>query len=47
MLLQVARDYPGVPDLRSLTMREIRVFYDALRDELCAGTAPKTKPPKK
>jgi hypothetical protein len=38
MLLQICRDYPGLPDPRSLTLADIRFFYDGIRHEL--------KPPK-
>ena len=38
MLLQIARDYPGLPDARALTVREIRFFYEGLRRELEKGT---------
>jgi hypothetical protein len=34
MLLQISRDYPGLPDSRTLTLSEIRFFYDGLRGEL-------------
>ena len=34
MLLQVARDYPGIPDPRTLGVVEIVFFYSGLRDEL-------------
>jgi len=34
MLLQVARDYPGLPDVRTLKASEIRFFYEGLRPEL-------------
>jgi len=34
MLLQVCRNYPGIPDARSLTMAEIRFFYEGARVEL-------------
>lgn len=34
MLVQVCRDYPGLPDPRTLKLREIRFFYEALRGEL-------------
>jgi hypothetical protein len=34
MMLQVARDYPGVPDVRTLKHHQILFFYDALRAEL-------------
>ncbi len=41
MLLQVCRDYPGLPDARTLTAGEIRFFYDGLRAELHEHTKPK------
>src|SRR5690606_36302546 len=34
MLWQICRDYPGLPDPRTLTTGEIRFFYDGLRPEL-------------
>jgi hypothetical protein len=34
MLLQIARDYPGLPDPRTLTVPEIVYFYEGLRPEL-------------
>lgn len=34
MLLQVTRDYSGLPDARTLNASEIRFFYDGLRAEL-------------
>jgi hypothetical protein len=34
MLLQIARDYPGLPDVRTLSMSDIRFFYDGLRPEI-------------
>lgn len=34
MLLQVARDYSGLPDCRTLRAHEIKFFYDGLRAEL-------------
>jgi hypothetical protein len=40
MLLQVARDYPGLPDLRTLALSEIVFFYDGLRPELRKHTKP-------
>lgn len=39
MLLQVARGYPGV-EARSLTISELRFFYDGLRAELRANSKP-------
>lgn len=41
MLLQIARDYPGVPDIRTLRLGEIRWFYEALRAELREHTKPR------
>ena len=38
MILQICRDYPGLPDVRSLTINEIRFFYDGLRPELKGHT---------
>jgi len=40
MLLQICRDYPGLPDPRTLTEAEIRFFYDGLRAELRDHTDP-------
>ena len=34
MLLQVSREYPGLPDPRTMTLAEIRFFYEGLRHEL-------------
>lgn len=41
MLLQVCRDYPGLPDPRTLTFAEIRFFYEGLRLELHERTRAK------
>jgi hypothetical protein len=43
MMLQIARDYAGLPDVRTLTASEIRFFYDGLRAELREGTKPRPK----
>jgi hypothetical protein len=43
MLLQCARDYPGLPDPRTLTISEIVFFYDGLRPELIKYTRPKPR----
>ena len=43
MLLQICRDYPGLPDPRTLTMGLIRFFYEGLRAELHKRTAPSKK----
>lgn len=34
MLLQITRDYPGLPDVRTLTTSEIEFFYSGLVPEL-------------
>lgn len=34
MVLQIARDYPGLPDVRTMTVPEIVFFYEGLRPEL-------------
>lgn len=47
MLLQICRDYPGLPDPRTLTVDEIVFFYDGLRPELHKATAPKATPKRK
>lgn len=39
MLLQAARDYPGLPDPRTLSLGEIVFFYNGLRPELIKHTA--------
>lgn len=41
MLLQISRDYPGLPDARTLRAHEIRFFYDGLRAELKQHTGAK------
>lgn len=41
MLLQIARDYAGLPDPRFMSASEIRFFYDGLRAELIKATKPK------
>lgn len=44
MLLQVASDYPGLPDVRTLRMSEIRYFYEGLRPNLRRHTRPRKTP---
>jgi hypothetical protein len=34
MLQTIARNYYSLPDLRTMTMTEIRFFYDGMRREL-------------
>ncbi len=46
MLLQVCRDYPALPDPRTLTMSEIRFFYEGLRAELREHTKPRPPAPR-
>ena len=41
MLLQISRDYAGLPDVRELTFRQIKFFYEGLRGELRKGTLPR------
>jgi hypothetical protein len=41
MMMQCCRDYPGLPDVRTLTMSQIEVFYDWLRPGLKQATKPK------
>lgn len=41
MLLQIAVTYPGLPDVRELTTKEIEFFYDGIRGDLQKSTKPK------
>ena len=34
MFLQICRDYPGLPNARTIKAREILFFYNGLRPEL-------------
>jgi hypothetical protein len=45
MLTQVARDYPGLPDPRTLTVPEIVFWFEGLRPELKRHTKPKAETP--
>lgn len=45
MLLQCARDYASLPDVRTLTVAQIVVFYDGLRPELRKHTKGKPELP--
>jgi hypothetical protein len=47
MLLQIARDYPGLPDPRTLAISEIVFFYNGLREELKKHTRPKPTTPRR
>lgn len=44
MLLQICSDYPGLPDPRTLTLSEIRFFYEGMRPELQRRTKPAGQP---
>lgn len=44
MLLQIARDYAGLPDARTLTLTEIVFFYEGLRPELKKHTRVAAEP---
>jgi hypothetical protein len=44
MLLQIARDYAGLPDARTLTIGEIVFFYEGLRPELIKHTRSRPEP---
>lgn len=46
MLRQVCRDYPGLPDPRTLRLHEIVFFYEGLRPELKRATAIRVEPRK-
>jgi hypothetical protein len=41
MLLQICRDYAGLPDPRTLSMSEIRFFYEGVRHEIREATKPR------
>ena len=43
MLLQICRDYPGLPDPRELSLSEIRFFYEGIRAELKKHTRPQKR----
>ena len=43
MLLQISRDYPGLPDPRTLKAHEIRFFFEGIRAELKEHTKPRSK----
>jgi len=34
MLVQICKDYPGLPDVRTLKASEIKFFYEGLIQEL-------------
>jgi hypothetical protein len=41
MMLQVCSDYPNAPPARTMTLSEIRFFYEGLRAGLRKTTKPK------
>lgn len=41
MLLQICSEYPGLPDPRTLSMAEIRFFYEGARASLHEHTKPR------
>lgn len=41
MLCQIAFDFAGLPDVRTMTLGQIRYFYDRLRPTLRKRTLPK------
>lgn len=47
MMLQICAAYPGLPDVRTLTLSEIRWFYDGERPMLREHTKPQPPPPSK
>jgi len=44
MLLQVTRDYAGLPDVRTLTIGQIVFFFEGLRPELKKYTGKQSTP---
>ena len=43
MILQICLDYPGLPDVRTLSGSQIRFFYEGIRESLKKGTMPGKK----
>jgi len=41
MLFQICQDYASLPDIRTMTLSEIRFFYDGLRGSLKRATKPR------
>ena len=41
MLLQITRDYSGLPDPRTLSFEEIKFFYEGLKPDLIKVTGQK------
>jgi len=38
LLAQICREVPSLPDPRTLSLAEIRFFYESMRAELCVRT---------
>ncbi len=47
MILQICSAYPGLPDVRTMTLSEIRWFYDGERAALHEHTKARAPEPKK
>lgn len=45
MIFQIASDFPGLPDPRTMTLSEIRWWYEGVRPALKKHTAPKEAKP--
>jgi hypothetical protein len=41
MMMQVAMDFPSLPDVRSMTLSDIRYWFNGLRAALKKRTAPR------
>ena len=41
MMIQIARTYNGIPDVRTMTLEEIEFFYNGIRGELIQATKPR------
>lgn len=41
MILEICYRYPGLPDVRTLSIDEVEFFYDGLRGILIAETTPR------
>ena len=43
MMLQIAMDFPSLPNILAMTLSDIRFWYNGLRPTLKRRTAPKQK----
>lgn len=41
MYLQICMSYPGLPDVRTLSLDEIEFFYEGIRGQLKTDTKPR------